>query len=358
MEKTECGQEERFWRNPLIYVFGVFVLLVALLYVYAKSILIILFITVLLFILLDPPVRRLSRSMPPGAAVLLALAVFVGAVLLLATVAVHTVLPDLSRFAREFPAMASQFDVQVLFAYLPPEIAEYGQNLLKEAGSFAVNMLKESAGPLVKAVSGVAELIAVPFLTYYLLADGRKVADAMGEYLPPSFIARFAPFMRDVGTVLGGYIRGQMLIALFSAVMVFAGATLFGLPYAPILAMVSMISEFVPVVGTVVVNVPGVLVALAHSPWLAVKVLIFYVLLLKINHNIIYPKVVGKAVRVHPVFIMTAILAFGHLFGIMGMLFAVPALAVTRVWLIHVLGRGRHESAALGKDAGKSENGE
>ncbi|HWR38735.1 MAG TPA: AI-2E family transporter [Patescibacteria group bacterium] len=339
MNESEKTGARGVWRQPIFCVFCVFALVVSLLYVYAKTILIILFITVLLFILLDPVAQRLSRSMPPRAAILLTLAGFIGIVLLLLVLSVRTVLPDLTQVARDFPAMASQFDAQVLFAYLPPEVAEYGRNLLKDAATFAINMLKESIGPLVKAVSGVVELIAVPFLTYYLLADGRRVCRTIGSYLPPEFVAQFAAFMHDVGAVLGGYIRGQVLIALFSGFVVFLGASLFGLPYAPILALVSMVSEFVPVVGTVVATVPGVLLALVYSPWLALQVLAFYVLLLKVNHNIIYPKVVGKAVRVHPVFIMTAILAFGHLLGIIGMLFAVPALAVTRVWLLHVLGK-------------------
>jgi len=86
--------------------------------------------------------------------------------------------------------------------------------------------------------------------------------------------------------------------------------------------------------------VPGTLVALSYSPLLAFQVLLFYIFLLKVNHNIIYPKVVGKAIKVHPLFIMVAILLFGHLLGVIGMLFAVPAVAVGRVWILHLWGRG------------------
>lgn len=328
------------WKDAIFIFFIAFLSVVSVLYIFAKSLLILLFVTALLFILLDPIVTRISHSVSRGWAVLLALIGFFGVLVLIMSMIFRTVLPDLTGFAREFPAFLAHFDSSLFVNMLPPEFTEYGNRVLRDTVVFAVDIVKESVVPLIRTFSGVAEMIAVPFLTFYLLKDGRKIADSIASLLPSTQVKRFAAFFGDINIVLGGYIRGQMIISIFSGCVVFIGMYIFGLPYAHILALVSALSEFVPVIGTVVATVPGSLVALSYSPILALKVLIFYIILLKINHNIIYPKIVGKAIKVHPIFIMVTILLFGHLFGVTGMLFAVPTVAVGRVWLLHLLGRG------------------
>ncbi len=327
------------WRDSIFILFIAFISMVSVLYIFAKSVLILLFVTALLFILLDPIVIRLSRSLSRGMAVFFVLIVFFGILVVLMSMVFRTILPDLAGFAREFPAFIIHFDSSIVVNMLPPEFAEYGNQVLRDAVAFAVDIVKESVIPLIRAFSGIAEMIAVPFLTFYLLKDGRNIASSIADFLPPLQVKRFSAFFGDVYIVLGGYIRGQMLISIFSGAVVYLGMYVLGLPYAHVLALVSALSEFVPVIGSVVATVPGTLVALSYSPLLALKVLLFYIVLLKINHNMIYPKVVGKAIKVHPVFIMVTILLFGHLFGIIGMLIAVPAVAIGRVWLIHLLDR-------------------
>lgn len=327
----------RFFQDSIFIFFIVFISSISVLYVFAKSLLILLFVTALLFILLDPIVLRLSRSFSHGVAVLSVLIGFFGILAVLMSMVFRTILPDLAGFIREFPAFIIHFDSSIVVNMLPPEFAEYGNQVLRDAAIFAVDIVKESVIPLIRTFSGVAEMIAIPFLTFYLLKDGRRIASSMAEFLPSAQVKRLAAFFGDVHIVLGGYIRGQVLISIFSGFTVFVGMHILGLPYAHVLALVSALSEFVPVIGSVVATVPGTLVALSYSLLAAFKVLVFYIILLKINHNLIYPKVVGKAIKVHPIFIMVTILLFGHLFGITGMLFAVPAVAVGRVWLLHLL---------------------
>ncbi|MDF2633605.1 MAG: hypothetical protein K0R78_479 [Pelosinus sp.] len=325
------------WKDSIFIFFIAFISVVAVLYIFAKSLLILLFVTALLFILLDPLVIWLSRSLSHGMAVLLALVGFLGILVMLMSMIFRTIIPDLAGFIREFPAFIIHFDSSMVVNLLPAEFTEYGNQVLRDAVVFAVNLVKESVIPLIRTFSGVAEMIAIPFLTFYLLKDGRKITSSIADFLPPLQVKRFAAFFGDVNIVLGGYIRGQMLISVFSGCAVYLGMYILGLPYAHVLALVSALSEFVPVIGSVVATVPGTLVGLSYSPLLAFKVLLFYIILLKINHNVIYPKVVGKAIKVHPIFIMVTILLFGHLFGVTGMLFAVPSVAVGRVWLIHLL---------------------
>lgn len=326
-----------FWKDPVFYFFIVVLALAALLYTYAKTILILLFVTLLLFILLRPLVQRLSKLISKGWSVTCVLTSVVGLAVLVIGFILHTIIPELAQFAKDFPSFILQFDVALLKGYIPDEFMSYARQMLHDAAAFAVNIVRDSVGPLIKAFSGLAEMIAVPFLTFYLLKDGESIVGGIKSYCPSGLLERMEPFFQEANAVLGGYIRGQMIIAGISGTVVFSAMSIMGIPYAPILALVAALCEFVPVIGSVVATVPAVLIALAYSPLLALKVLLFYVILLKVNHNLVYPKVVGKAIKVHPMFIMIAVLLFGHLFGVIGMLFAVPVVALTRVWLISLL---------------------
>ncbi len=334
-EKKEALHYLNQGRKILLGALLAFLSGITILLLFAKTILVMLFITLFLYLLLEPMVAWQERSMKRGTASALAILFFIGVLLLLAAGTVQSVIPDLSNFGKEFPGSISRFDQQEWLDLLPKEMAEYGKEMLKEATGIAVSLVKQSLVPLLKTFSSLVEMIAIPILTFYLLKDGAKLWQATANLLPVSVVAAMEPLGIDCLKVLKAYIRGQVLIAFFAGSVVFLGSLAFGLPHGAVLALVSAVSEFVPVIGTVIATVPGVLVGLMESPQLALKVLLFYVVLLKVNHNFIYPKVVGDAIRVHPLVILLAILLFGTLFGVIGMLFAVPSMAVGRIWLHH-----------------------
>lgn len=337
--KEQAGSYLNRERKMLLGALLLFLALIAVLLTFAKTILVMLFITLFLYLLLEPFVCWNMRFMSRGLAAVAAIVAFVGGLLLVAVLAAKSVVPDLTGFGSEFSNGLAGFDRQEWLNMLPKELANYAKEMLNEASAIAVSLVKQSLMPLLKTFSSLVEMIAIPVLTFYLLKDGAQMWRATAKLLPVSLTAAIEPLGRDCLNVLKAYIRGQMMIAVFAGCAVFGGSVLFGLPHGAILAIVSALSEFVPVIGTVIATVPGVLVGLMESPQLAFKVLLFYVALLKLNHNFIYPKVVGDAIRVHPLVILLAILLFGNLFGVIGMLFAVPGMAVARIWLHHFAGR-------------------
>ena len=326
------------WKDPLLILFCLFIGVVALLFVYAKSLLILLFITTLLFVLLDPIVKRLTKKMHHTAAVILSI---LGFIVIAFGMLLRSVTPELTKFAAEFSKFIINFNSDELLSNIPPEMVDYSNGVLKNAEAFVISIIKDSIQPFINTFSGVAEMVAVPFITYYLLKDGRRLGKSICSFLPETTVERIKPFINDVCSVLGGYIRGQIMVAFFSGVSVFTGMWALGLPYVPILALIAALSEFIPVIGSVIATVPSLLISLTLSWGVALKVLIFYLLLLKVNHNIIYPKVVGQAIKVHPIFIIVTVILFGHLFGVIGMLFAVPSVAIFRVLIVHAFGSGR-----------------
>ncbi|HWR45656.1 AI-2E family transporter [Sporomusa sp.] len=320
------------------YILGL-IFIVGTLFFVAAKLGVTLFIALLLVLLLQPIKKRLERKFSPGVASFLALILLLGSAAILISWILNQMLPGFKQFASTVPHLVNQ---QTLGAWLvslnlPPEIMEYTNHLLNNATEFAVTAVKSSLVPAVQALSGVVELIGVPFIVFYLLKDGDKLLNMIISFVPLHERARIASFFGDAAFVLGGYIKGQLAVCLVSGITVLIFFMIAGLPHVPVFAAISAVGELIPVIGPLTSSVLAIAIALLLSPSLAIKVAVFYFIMFKINHNIIYPNLVGKALCLHPVVIMIGLLLFGHLFGVLGMMLAVPTMGILRIILKYVL---------------------
>jgi predicted PurR-regulated permease PerM len=133
-----------------------------------------------------------------------------------------------------------------------------------------------------------------------------------------------------VNHVIGGYIRGQLLLSLIISVLVGVGMWLLRVPHPLFLAAVAFVFEFVPMIGLWIVGATCVLVALTQSPTLALIVLVYIALASAFEGNIASPRILGRAVDIHPVVSLFALLAGAELFGLWGALFAAPAAGLAQ----------------------------
>jgi hypothetical protein len=131
--------------------------------------------------------------------------------------------------------------------------------------------------------------------------------------------------------VLGGYLRGQILVALTVGIAAGAGCALLGVHYALVIGLLAFLFEFIPIVGPVLGMIPAVLIALFQSPGLALWVVIYFILLQQVETHVIVPRVSGHAVGLHPLGVLLALLAGVELGGIGGALLAVPVAGVLYV---------------------------
>jgi hypothetical protein len=136
--------------------------------------------------------------------------------------------------------------------------------------------------------------------------------------------------------VVGGYIRGQLILSTLIGLLVGLGMALFRLPYAVLLGVMAFILEFIPIIGVFISGAACVLIALTQGWFLAVLVLAYFVVVHIIEGDIVGPRVVGRAVGVHPVVSMFALLAGADLFGIWGALFAAPLAGLVQAVLAEV----------------------
>ncbi|MBP2651804.1 MAG: hypothetical protein H6Q74_2629 [Firmicutes bacterium] len=323
---------------------------IALIFWLATKLAIVLFIAFLLTLLLKPLENRLTRRMGSGLASLITITLFLCIFVLAAGWVVRAILPSFAQFATKLPHYLNPAEINALMEKfnVPPELAEYVNNGVNEISGFAMEGLKNAIMPLFHAMSGVVELIGVPFIVFYFLKDGEKLRAGLFNFAPPQDQIRLNKVAAEVARVLSGYIRGQLTVCLVSGVTAFIFFVAMGLPFPIVFASLGAFAEFIPVVGPVVVGCLATSLGLVHSTAIAIKIIIFYVVMLKLNHNIVSPKLIGKAVHLHPVIIMIGLLFFGHIFGVLGMVMAVPTLAVIRVVALALIGfRDKHTEKGI-----------
>ena len=136
--------------------------------------------------------------------------------------------------------------------------------------------------------------------------------------------------------VVGGYLRSQILLCALIGLLVGIGMRIIGVPYALLLGVLAFIFGFIPVLGTLASGAICVLLALTVGWITAVIVLVYFVVVHVIQDDIVGPRLVGKAIGLHPVVSLAALIAGAELFGMGGALFASPVAGVLQAFLVAI----------------------
>ncbi len=196
------------------------------------------------------------------------------------------------------------------------------------------------AGDIVPLLTGVVnaslDILLVAVLSVYLLIDGSRVTHWFRQNMPRRQRGRVRFLLETLQRVVGGYIRGQLLLCSLIGVLVGAGMQVLGVPYAILLGVLAFVLEFIPLLGTLVSGAICVLLALTKGWVLAIIVLAYFVIVHVIEGDVVGPRIVGKAIGLHPVVALLALIIGGDLFGIWGALFASPIAGVLQALLIAV----------------------
>ena len=136
--------------------------------------------------------------------------------------------------------------------------------------------------------------------------------------------------------MLSAYVRGQLTLSVLMAMVTFLGMVALDIPYPLVIGLLAGVMELVPVLGPIIGAIPPALLGLLQSSHVMAQVIVFYIIVQQLDSHLIMPKVMGHVINVHPVAIIAGVLIGGHLFGILGMMIAVPVLAVLQVVIRHM----------------------
>jgi predicted PurR-regulated permease PerM len=302
--------------------------------------LLIVVLAALLAYAVSPAVRMLSRAVPLPLAIVLVYLLLVGLIggvgylfVVNATTELAALTEQITRLLSAPSAGAPTLLVQQLeqFGLSQQQIQDLSQRAAEQLQSAAENALPLLGGVVTGLLAAVLDAVLVLVLSLYFLVAGPKMVGWLGRSAPVAQRERLANTVAAVQRVLGGYLRGQLTLSTLIGTLVGGGMFVIGVPYAVLLGLLAFLLEFIPTVGTLLSGVICVLVALTQGWVLALIVLGYFVLIHLLEGYVVAPRVLAKAVGLHPAVSIIALLVGAELFGVWGALFAAPVAGLLQV---------------------------
>jgi len=298
-----------------------------------------LIIAALLAYALAPGVKALERVMPRFLAIIIMYLVVLTAVSFLLYFIVRTAVEQVSLLSTTIQKILTP-DGTNQFSPIEETLHSLGitQEQITGFRGQLTNQLEGVARSAVPIVTGifdvVLDIVLVAVLSIYLLIDGERVVSWFRRNTPRAVQADSV--LDTIQRIVGGYIRGQLLLAVIVGLLVGVGMTIFHVPYAVLLGVLAFFLEFIPILGTLVSGAICTIIALTQGWLIAVGVLIYFTVVHVIEGDIIGPRIVGKAVGLHPILSLAALVAGSELFGVWGALFASPVAGVLQTLVIAI----------------------
>ena len=339
----------------------IFILLfvIGLLWIISKitGIILLLVLSIFFAYLVSPLVEVLRRprriggrtiAMPKALAIALAYVLIVAVVVL----AIFIVLPSLSNQFPQFREQAKGYwqsladRSQQIIEYsrsrrMPPQLANAVTNAIPEVQQKGVEVTSEFFRAALGYLVYLPWLILIPILAFFLLKDAESFRRSALLMLPRGrWRWRGDEFFQDINSTLAAYIRAQLTACLFIGVVCAIGFTLLGLPGGLVMGVIAGVFEFVPLVGPLLIAIMAAILAVLHAgPFNAFLVLLFLGVLRIVQDYVIYPRLIGQGIHLHPLAVIFAILAGEKLAGVAGIFLAIPVVAIVTVsyrhWLEH-----------------------
>lgn len=219
---------------------------------------------------------------------------------------------------------------------LPSRVALVLDEHLAEGETMLAERLNLFLDNLPRALSTVTLYMLSPVIAIYFLADWKGLGEGFYRIVPQRWRMEWRRLWQDINHVIRQYVRGDLVVAMIVGILIGIGVKLIGMDYALLIGLICGTFDLIPYFGPAIGAVPAVLLALTHSPVMALKVVLIIFVVQQLEGNVISPKLMGESVGLHPLWVVFALLACGEIAGFWGLFLAVPLAAVIRVILKHV----------------------
>ncbi len=302
-------------------------------------------IAVILAYVLNPPVKfittraRLPRTLAV-AAIYLALIVILSLVLVAFVpsliqqvtsidVDLQDSVEDISRFFEQ-PLSIFGFSIDLRDMY--GEVRDTVQSIVSPLASQTVSFL-------VGLASGVAWLIFILIVSFYLLKDLGKLGNSIRGLVPADYWDEVRQLGEQVNVIWSAFFRSQLVLCAVIGTVVGVTMQVVGVRNALILGIIAGVLEIIPNIGPIIAAIPAILIAYfqgsAYLPlsdgWFALLVVGLYVVIQQLENNILVPRIIGRSLNLHPLVVIIGAIAGANLAGVLGMFLAAPALASLRI---------------------------
>jgi len=227
--------------------------------------------------------------------------------------------------------------------HTPDDGAFSVSELLNDSVEGTIHYLKGNALQLLRVgqaiIARVTRGIFMTFMTLmvagYIMHTRDQIFGFFRSLVPPPSRRSFDRLLYRMDRGLSGVVRGQLVICAVNGLLSAIGFVMFGLKYWPVLALIAGVMSIIPIFGSILSTVPAVLIGLTQDFWIALWVLLWILMIHQVEANLLNPKIIGVAARLHPVLVVFSLIVGEHFFGLWGALLAVPVLSLTQSLFVH-----------------------
>lgn len=213
-----------------------------------------------------------------------------------------------------------------------PDIFQGVQQIVMEniigLENIIVDSLKNFFSIIINAFSKVVSLVLTPILTLYFLVDKDYFTKNIIQIIPKKYKEKSLQLLREIDISLSKFVRGKIILAAAVGIGTSIFLLIAGVDFAIFIGFLTGVADIIPYIGPFIGFLPAFFFALLSSPIKAIWVSIFFVLIQWVGNNILAPKIIGDTTGIHPVVILFSIIIGGGIFGVLGMILAIPAVAV------------------------------
>jgi predicted PurR-regulated permease PerM len=329
------------WQKNFLWILGILLLIW---FIYEiRSIVILFFITGALAYVVNPSVTKLARKLrlKKGLAIGIFYIMIITPVVTLLILILpvlgnqimslvkdipkyYNVLTDglkhLQDMVQTNPAMQKMVDS--FLASIQPRIEAY----LSDIGIKAFNFI-------ISLTNSIFTLILAIVLNFYFLIDMENIERWFISIIPENIKDKTLNALKEINSSFKSFLKAQLILCLFVGLADGLGAWILGVNYPLILGIIAGFTEIIPYLGPFIGAIPAIIVALTISPWKALEVSIWYLVVQQLEAHFVVPNVMGKTMGLHPLTVIFSLLVFGKLLGFWGVILAVPIAAMIKIIL-------------------------
>ncbi|WP_407269197.1 AI-2E family transporter [Radiobacillus sp. PE A8.2] len=302
-----------------------------------------------LFYVTKPVVNILEKyKVPRILGILIVFLLIIGVIFLVINYIAPIVQEQFSRLVNSVPNMVDNASDLVISLWennqslIPQQLDQTIENITNNLQSYLQNMqsaIENVTSFLINFIGGlvsfVLSIVLIPFFLFFMLKDSDKLVPFITKFLSSPKAKSFRKLMGNIDNTLASFIQGQSIVSVCVGTMLYIGYNIIGLQYPLLIAIFGFFMNFIPFVGPFLSAIPAILVGLTQDPMTAFYAIIVMFVAQQIESTFISPNVMGRALSIHPLTIITLILAAGSIAGLVGLLFIIPIYAVIKTIVSH-----------------------
>jgi predicted PurR-regulated permease PerM len=209
------------------------------------------------------------------------------------------------------------------------------------------SMLERSIQILPSIIPVAITLVLIPFMTFFLLKDGRRLKKSFLQVLPNRYFEMAVNLLHKIDCQLGSYIRGQVLVSLCIGALSVTALAILRVPYFLLIGSAAGLANMIPYFGPIVGAIPAIIlnVITKGSLGAALPVIAAFLIIRLIDDTLVSPNILGRSMEIHPLLVIMVIFTGGEMFGIMGLLLCIPVTGIIKVTISELIWNFKHYRA-------------